>query len=109
MRMILATTAALLLSTGMAFADSGKDNPSDGDKGQGNQPHAPGQSTNPQPGKLWQVPTFSPSEEHLILAGDNVAPGSGNWGGGPGNSGPGDKNGGNDKSKDGGQTPNDDK
>lgn len=47
--------------------------------------------------------------EFVLAAGDNVAPGSGNWGGGPGNSGPGDKGGQNDKSKDGGQTPNDDK
>jgi hypothetical protein len=34
----------------------------------------------------------------------NVAPGSGNWGGGPGNSGPGDKNGQNNQGS-GGQTP----
>jgi hypothetical protein len=37
--------------SGLAFAGSGKDNPSDGNNGGGNQPHAPGQTTNPNPGK----------------------------------------------------------
>lgn len=105
-------TAMLMLGS-LAFAapslaDSGKDNPNDDNKGGGNQPHAPGQTTNPNPGKLFEPgPTWL--SEFVVAAGDNVAPGSGNWGGGPGNSGPGDKNGQNAKSKDGGQTPNDDK
>lgn len=49
----LAAAAALLLGSS-AWADSGKDSPSDADNGGGNQPHAPGQTTNPNPGKLWQ-------------------------------------------------------
>jgi hypothetical protein len=51
MNPMIAFLAALLLSSGVALADSGKDNPSDDNKGGGNQPHAPGQTTNPNPGK----------------------------------------------------------
>lgn len=82
-----------------------KDSPVDGNNGKGNDPgksgKAPGHGLFDDSAPVWL--------EGLVVAGDNVAPGSGNWGGGPGNSGPGDKNGQNDKSKDGGQTPNDDK
>ena len=107
MRLTAITLALLLGVSGAALAGSGKDNQDD-DKGGGNQPHAPGQTTNPNPGKLFDdsAPVWL---DGFVVAGDNVAPGSGNWGGGPGNSGPGDQNGTNGKSKDGGQTPNDDK
>lgn len=88
-----------VLGTGVAYAGSGKDGPDD-NKGGGNEPHAPGQTSNPNPGKL-----FDEGPEWLagfVVA--NVAPGSGNWGGGRGNSGPGDQNGNNNQGS-GGQTP----
>ena len=103
---------------GTSFADQkpgGNDeSPSDGNAGTGNDPPGgaggapPGQTTNPNPGKLFDdaAPVWL---DGFVVAGDNTPPGQGNWGGGPGNSGPGDKNGTNGGSKDGGQTPNDDK
>jgi hypothetical protein len=52
MRSIISVIFALSLAiAGSALAGSGKDNPSDNDQGGGNQPHAPGQTTNPNPGK----------------------------------------------------------
>lgn len=110
--MTAAAVVALLASPALADPNGGVDdqnpaqsrNPNDDRSGPGASGPGGGASNN-----LFEVPTFSPAEQHLVVAGDNVAPGSGNWGGGPGNSGPGDKNGTNDKSKDGGQTPNDDK
>ena len=122
MRMIL-SAIALLFATSVAVSTAaladqkpgGNDeSPSDDNAGTGNDPPGgaggapPGTTQNPNPGKLFDdtAPVWL---EGFVLAADNVAPGSGNWGGGPGNSGPGDKNGQNDKSKDGGQTPNDDK
>lgn len=49
MRSLLAILFALALA-GTALAGSGKDGPDD-NKGGGNEPHAPGQTTNPNPGK----------------------------------------------------------
>lgn len=93
----------------VATHDRDHENP-DADEGGGNDPNdkAPGQTTNPNPGKLFDdtPPVWL---EGFEVASDNTAPGSGNWGGGPGNSGPGDKNGQNAGSNDGGQAPNDDK
>jgi hypothetical protein len=51
MRALALALALLFGIASVAIADSGKDNPSDDNAGGGNQSHAPGLSTNPNPGK----------------------------------------------------------